>query len=533
MKKSDPTGTGITIEYPETRAVGDFPYVGFWSVVGMSAFNNVELQGASYQDRQNVQTAIINLINGPGRVFLADKLHIFGETINLNGRIPLNGIGVGPSLGTVPQNVNDGGHLFLASKVVSKPMQELWSSVLVKTESYQNAQEIQPLIESALTALYEKQVELQQIVQNIPTETELSRQTNIVDGLANELSRFTEDRNRLDNEIATLQQEMLLLNNLVRESDELRATTNNLGILLNTKLNDLRNAPPATRATVHTEAMNIQSEYRAAKNRLHAVQTTMTRLNSISNGGAIAGMEQLLQVRRLEVDTAGGNLSNATVLLQNMSAAYENGVSQAQKKREEIDALTTQVQELQAAYEQATNYSDSITNLNDNELIKIFADHIDRSQIELEELYFTALRATSDELLATQSVLTENVSSQDVKDYKEYMEALLDVGDAFSPDENTLLRMIGDFGYSRNYVPGASRIYALVSMGPTDRRKSFRTLIEEILTLGENTEKSGFFDEDSPLFQLELALKRKDADLRELAQLIEFLTDRKPNIRYD
>ena len=146
MKKSDPTGTGITIEYPETRAVGDFPYVGFWSVVGMSAFNNVELQGASYQDRQNVQTAIINLINGPGRVFLADKLHIFGETINLNGRIPLNGIGVGPSLGTVPQNVNDGGHLFLASKVVSKPMQELWSSVMVKTDSYHNAQDIQPLI---------------------------------------------------------------------------------------------------------------------------------------------------------------------------------------------------------------------------------------------------------------------------------------------------------------------------------------------------------------------------------------------------
>ena len=158
MKKSDPTGTGITIEYPESRASGDFPYGGFWSIIGTSAFDAVKLEGASYQDRQNVQLAIRNLINGPGRVFLADKLYTFGETINLNGRIPLNGETAGYALGTVPENVNHNGHLFVAMKVMEKPMQELWSSVLVKSESYENAEEIQPLIEEALTALYEKQV---------------------------------------------------------------------------------------------------------------------------------------------------------------------------------------------------------------------------------------------------------------------------------------------------------------------------------------------------------------------------------------
>ena len=31
MKKSDPTGSGVTIEYPETRPSGNFPFGGFWA----------------------------------------------------------------------------------------------------------------------------------------------------------------------------------------------------------------------------------------------------------------------------------------------------------------------------------------------------------------------------------------------------------------------------------------------------------------------------------------------------------------------
>ena len=102
MKKSDPTGSGVTIEYPETRPSGNFPFGGFWATVGTSAFDGVSLQGASYQDRQNVGTAVLNLINGPGRIFLADKLHIIGEIISLNGRIELNGMSAGSALGTIP-----------------------------------------------------------------------------------------------------------------------------------------------------------------------------------------------------------------------------------------------------------------------------------------------------------------------------------------------------------------------------------------------------------------------------------------------
>ena len=171
--------------------------------------------------------------------------------------------------------------------------------------------------------------------------------------------------------------------------------------------------------------------------------------------------------------------------------------------------------------------------LSDNDLIKVFADHIDRCLMELEALYFAALRSYSEELTANTSAMTEPVNSSDVAEYNDYMEALQDVSDAFTSDEITLLNMIGEFGYSRNYVPGAGRVYALTGMGPTDRRRAFRTMIEEILTLGESVPKSGFFDDDSPLLKLELALKRDNKDLRELAQLIEFLTDRRPDIQYD
>ena len=180
-RKNDPTGS-VTIEYPETRPSGNFPFGGFWATVGTSAFDGVSLQGASYQDRQNVGAAVLNLINGPGRIFLADKLHIIGEIISLNGRIELNGMSAGSALGTVPANSRDNGHLYIATKVMEKPMQELWGSVMQKTTSVQDADAITPLIEESLTQLYEEQLNLQNLITGMPTETDLSRQTNMVDG---------------------------------------------------------------------------------------------------------------------------------------------------------------------------------------------------------------------------------------------------------------------------------------------------------------------------------------------------------------
>ncbi len=533
MKKSDPTGSGVTIEYPETRPSGNFPFGGFWATVGTSAFDGVSLQGASYQDRQNVGAAVLNLINGPGRIFLADKLHIIGEIISLNGRIELNGMSAGSALGTIPANSRDNGHLYVASKVMEKPMQELWGSVMQKTTSVQDADAIKPLIEESLTQLYEEQLNLQNLIAGMPTEADMARQTNMVDNLANELTRFITDRDNLQNEISNINNEVASMNALENEAAQLQMVVNNTGLLLNNKLQQLRNVSQEFRPTAHDEAMSIQGEYRNASNRLQAVQITLSRLRSISNGGAVSGMSELLQKRRLEVDTANGNLSNASRLLQQMTTAYESSASQIEQSRQKIAELTLQVQNLQAAYEQASSFSDSVMSLSDNDLIKVFADHIDRCLMELEALYFAALRSYSEELTENSTTMIEARNSDEVVEYREYMEALQDVSDAFTSDEITLLNMIGEFGYSRNYIPGAGRVYALTGMGPTDRRRSFRTMIEEILTLGESTSESGFFDEDSPLFKLELALKRDNKDLRELAQLIEFLTDRRPDIQYD
>jgi len=143
---------------------------------------------------------------------------------------------------------------------------------------------------------------------------------------------------------------------------------------------------------------------------------------------------------------------------------------------------------------------------------------------------FAVLRQNATELTAESSAMSVSVNAVDVSDYTEYLTALTDVGDAFTEDEYTLLRHIADFGYSRSYIPGPSRLYAIVSMGPTDRRRAFRTLIEEILTLGSSLEDSG--DPNSPLFSLKLRLQKKDNDLREMSQLIDFLTDKRPDIQY-
>ena len=178
---------------------------------------------------------------------------------------------------------------------MEKPMQELWGSVMQKTTSVQDADAIKPLIEESLTQLYEEQLNLQNLIAGMPTETDLSRQTNMVDGLANELSRYVTDRDRLQNEINTVSNELATMNNLANEANQLQMVVNNTGLLLNQKLNDLRNVSNEFRATAHDEAMSIQAEYRNATNRLQAVQITLSRLQSISNGGAISGMEELLQ----------------------------------------------------------------------------------------------------------------------------------------------------------------------------------------------------------------------------------------------
>lgn len=532
MKKSDPADTGLTIELTESKAPGDFPYDGFWAMLSKSAFDNVNLPQASYQDRQNVTAALKGLINGPGRVFLADKLWELGETINLNGRIPLNGLSAGYELGTVPSSVRDNGHLWVATKCLEKPMQELWSSVVTKTTSYADAEAIQPQIELALTLLYEEQITLQTLIQSMPTDNELTQQSNIVRNLTEELARYANDRDKLSEEILRINEEMSSMNSLENESRNLQSLKNNSGAFLNERLDALRSANVEQRATIHQEAMNIQAEYRQTTNRLHAVQMTLSRLQSISDGEALSGMQQLLNVREKEVQTMNGNLAIATTLLNQMQQALTEGEALAIESRTKINVLTEQISSLQEAYEVASEYSAQTMNLNDNQLIKIFAEHLDNVQLELESLLFSSLRASSQELLSTANKMIEPVNSLDVSDYQEYLNALTDVGDAFSEDEYTLLRHIADFGYSRNYIPGPSRLYALVSMGPTDRRRAFRTLIEEILTLGSSLTDDGT-DPNSPLFTLKLALQKKDNDLREMSQLIDFLTTRRPEINYD
>lgn len=533
MKKSDPTGTTeATIEIPETRHAGDFPYTGFWSIVGRSAIDQVQLNNATYQDRQNVTSAIVNLINGPGRIFLADKLWEIGETINLNGNLPLNGLpAAGIALGVVPANSKDNGHLYVAMKCLEKPMQELWSSVMTTTTAYQDAEAIRPTIETALTQLYEEQITLQSILQSMPTDSELNSQANIVNGLSNELGRFVNDRDTLYQQIQTIQEETSSMNNLENEERNLTAVQANSGAFLNERLDALRSANTENRATIHQEAMNIQAEYRETTNRLHAVQMTLSRLRSISNENAVSGMQQLLNVRSLEVETTNANLALATQTLEQMQTAFTQGEAQAIEARTNIDTLTTQIAALQEAYETASSYSAEITHLNDNELIKVFAEHLDGIQAELEELMFMVLRLNQSELLATTDSLMTPVNAVEVSDYQDYLTALSDTSDAFTDDEYTLLRHIADFGYSRSYIPGPSRLYALVSMGPTDRRRAFRVLIEEILTLGSSLEDDGT-DRNSPLFTLKIALKKKDNDLREMSQLIDFLTSKRPVIDY-
>lgn len=530
MKKSDPAGTDVTIEIPETKAAGEFPYDGFWSVVGKSAIDNVQLPNATYQDRQNITDAIVNLINGPGRIFLADKLHEIGETISLNGKVPMNGQVAGYALGTIPMDVNDNGHLYVAMKCLQYPMQELWSSVVLNSTAYQEAESIRPTIETALTRLYEEQITLQNLLQNMPTDSELQRQSNTVNGLSNELKRFANDRDKLQQEIETIRNELSEMGSLENEARTLNSTKANTGAFLNERLDALRNANNENRATIHQEAMNIQGEYRNASNRLHAVEMTLSRLRSLSNGDAISGMTQLYQVRSLEVETTNANLSLATQTLEQMQNAYTSGEKKALEARSNIEALTQQISGLQEAYEIATSLSEETVHMNDNDLIKIFAEHLDGVQLELEAVLFAVLRQNATELTAESSAMSVSVNAVDVSDYTEYLTALTDVGDAFTEDEYTLLRHIADFGYSRSYIPGPSRLYAIVSMGPTDRRRAFRTLIEEILTLGSSLEDSG--DPNSPLFSLKLRLQKKDNDLREMSQLIDFLTDKRPDIQY-
>ena len=530
MKKSDPAGTGQTIDITETKVTGDFPYWGYWSAISSSAIDLVGLSDATYQDRKNVSDAIINLINGPGRIFLADKLWEIGETINLNSGIAMNGLNMGGHIGMIPQKSNDNGHLFIGSKCFEEPMQELWSSVITKTSSYAESEAIRLQIEPALTRLYEEQIALQSLLQSMPTDNELGSQTSNVNTMISDLGRFENDRNQLQLKVEQINEELQSLTNLEHEAFQLSNQKHTTGSLLNERLNRLSNANTANRAAIHAEAMDIQAEYRNASNRLHSVEVTLSRLQSLGNGDTIGGMRQLLTRRNNEVQSATANLSMATRVLDDMETSFRNGQEKAIQLRVNVEALTNTIADLQETYEISSAFSAETINLNDNDLIKIFAEHLDGIQSELEALLFAALQQNNDELLATRDSDIIPVNSEDVADYSDYLSALSDVSDAFTEDEYTLLRHIADFGYSRSYIPGQSRVYALVGMGPTDRRRAFRTLIEEILTLGKSTGEESLLDRNSPLFTLKLALKKKDNDLREMSQLIDFLTERRPEI---
>lgn len=534
MKKSDPTGSGQTIEIPVTKVMGAvFPYWGYWAAIFSSAIKKVKLNGASYQNHQDVTEAITNLIDGPGRIFLADKLWEIGETINLNSGIAMNGLnanlnGLVQHIGTIPQDSNDNGHLYIGTMVFDKPMQELWGSVSLNADSHTATEDNRKDIETALNELYELQLTLQTLLQSMPEDTVIATQTSNVNILANDLANFIQIQDQLRNQIIQIEEELETLTNLETNARQLSNQKHTTGSLLNERLNRLSTANTANRAAIHAEAMDIQAEYRNASNRLHTVEIALSRLRSLGNGDSIGGMRELLISRSNDVQSANANHNIAETTLTAMQNAFNNGQAEAIELSAAIKSKTETIETLQVASE-----SISVgTNLNDIDLIKIFAAHLDGVQSELEELLFMALRLNKDELLAISDTAIISEDAADVADYSSYLTALSDVDDAFTDDEYTLLRHIADFGYSRSYIPGPSRVYALVGMGPTDRRRAFRTLIEEILTLGKSLETDSILDRNSPLFTLKLALKRKDNDLREMSQLIDFLTERRPNINW-
>lgn len=219
-----------------------------------------------------------------------------------------------------------------------------------------------------------------------------------------------------------------------------------------------------------------------------------------------------------------------------MATTYNTAVTNGKAVWAEMTAESNRIDTLTSSISNAETAMGAFTDVEASKLVRIWVAHLSQCRIEVERLLFEAKAIEVGAISGSPTpMLAESlVDPGMLKDYEDYIEALDMIGDALTDEEYELVEQIGRLGLSMNYVPGASRILALVDMRKSSRLVAYRNLVEEILSQGQKLSPSDKYEafDFIPGYGPFTFVFENDEDLAEMKKLLEHLADSRLNFKY-
>ena len=499
MKKID-NATGLTIEIPSGEVRGNFPYYGFWAEQAPRLVKNMKDRGkinASESDITFALTQLMELINGPYRVLLADRLWKIGETISLNGNISLTGYHGGAI--RIVQEAPDGGKSQFAAFTFEKPVKMILDSSTHHLRSQSSLANIASTVQNGNAEIQRLNIELIALESKKPSTHQISQiQTNLR-GLTMQIQQIQHELQEGEKTAAHLENRLQEYGSLAQEMKSMSLEKETVGRQLQQTLNRLQaleNLQPAGSITQHSAEMNTLS------NKASQLGNRNMQLHQrLSNLGIQLERERTTSNSKAEVRQVQAAVRMNRQRLTAVTNQYQGLLAEEQRTLAEINEINNAIQEtssylrtkvriVESARTQLENARSTAANIpafRAEDIVKVFGGHLTDVQRDIERYLFKNLQLSQAAISgrATSRMVGENiVSAETVKDYEAFLTAMDDIGDALGDDEYDLVEKIAKFGASQEWVPGATRVMALLDMSRTERTEAYRNMIEEILTEG-------------------------------------------------
>ncbi len=551
MKKVD-NATGLTIEVPDDEPRGAFPYFGFWQEAYPQIVSHIQKRKKIKAARGDIDAALRNLtqlVNGPYRVIIADRLYKIGETLRLNPGISAHGTG-GPRIRYIKES-GDGGRMDIAAIAFEYPIDILIQTALSQGSVTMELSKLQSDIQTTSLELQRYNEEFFALQANIPSQNLLKKMENNLSLIENKILKLEGEyvhaqniqekanaTSRRMNELASLQRQLKA--EVISTQNKMQSKLQLLHKLENKQDPNAINQYTGNIISARRDVQRLGRKNSDVQQRLQTVSIELSRLVSSRDFEnemrefELAARTRLHALNQCRSEQAG--LQNEFNALLN---EREQTLLQLNDIQSKMRGLSHQLSVAHSQYDKAQSAIGQISGTREDEIIRNWSNHLIEMQREVEQRLFAnlakAAAAQSGSPLARE-VEGIVLDASTIKDYEDYLTALDDISDALEDDEYELLEMIGRLGAAQQYVPGATRLYALIQpdMSRRKRMEAYRNMITEILTAGAAATTS--YDRGSLTINIPgfgpISLGR-EKPLAEMIALLRHLSDAGLQFDYD
>ncbi len=529
MKKADQV-SGLTIDVPDKAPpLGQFPYHGFWQQIYGQLPNAIQGKtGFTKFDIAAALTEIENLANGPYKVIVGEKLWKIGALLSMNQFIPASGRG-GTALDYISE-ANDGGR----AEIAAVCMEPMMNAILQRASlSGRVGQEL-----GELESKYNEKMELMRTIGQRLTELEqwphLKTPLHSLQAAQTEYDAKKRDLAVKQAEIASITTGIEMTNQL---NGEIRQVSSSLSKAEREHKGVIQQIEHWQVKLRNGQNANNGSAVANASARL----TTLNKANQ-SLSQSITGLGQKLMSLQTQ-DTDSSGMKKALKMMQKDANGLIRELSVIQKEYSTIQQsyaniegemidiqkagsrLSVDVERLAKKISELKNSQSEIVASNESEMVRLWVNHLSGVYWDVESYLFNNLRLAQEAAISAQGssiYMQKAVNASKIAEMEEFLSSVDSVSDYLDHDEVEVLEQIARLGTLMNYLPGTARITALRDMSYSQRKDSYKNMVDEMLEFGVRDPTGNQVKSTLKIGPIEIG---KSEPLNEVASLLEHLAD--------